>query len=88
VAWLLASLHLGPGCAGRAQGPPPARPNILFLVVDCLRADRVVPGHYPRRLTPAIAELGGEGTLFARAFSQAGWTRPSVASLLTGLYRA
>jgi arylsulfatase A-like enzyme len=62
----------------------PHEPNLLFLLVDTLRADAV--GLYGGgATTPALDGLGGRGTVFSNAVSQAPWTLPSVATLMTGL---
>lgn len=37
-------------------------------------------------MTPSIDGLAAEGTRYDRAYSPAPWTKPAVASLLTGLY--
>jgi len=65
---------------------PPERPNVILYLIDTLRADHV--GVYGARnaTTPAIDRLAREGILFERCTSQAAWTRPSVASILTSLY--
>ena len=57
-----------------------------MLLVDCLRADHV--GLMGSRLptTPSLDAWGPESVLFRSAFVQASWTRPSVPTLLTGLY--
>ena len=68
----------------RDEPPPP--PNLLLLVVDCLRGDALSVAGYARPTTPAIDALAGEGTRFSRASAQASWTRPSLPTLLTGLY--
>ncbi len=60
-------------------------PNLLIYLVDTLRADHVSAYGYSRPTTPSIDQLAREGILFERAYSQAPWTRPSVASLMTGL---
>lgn len=68
----------------RSTTPQPARPNIIFVLVDTLRADRV--GVYGRRLpslTPTIDEVAAEGVTFERAIAQAPWTQPSIASMFT-----
>ena len=39
---------------------------------------------YERATTPRIDAFAAEATLFERAFSQSSWTKPSMASLLTG----
>ncbi|HXT21118.1 MAG TPA: sulfatase [Thermoanaerobaculia bacterium] len=64
----------------------PKKPNLLLLVVDCLRGDALSVVGYARPTTPSIDELAREGTRFTRAYSQASWTRPSLPTILTGLY--
>ncbi len=79
LAWsLLPALLLG-ACARREEG----RWNVLFVVVDTLRADRMSLYGYGRRTTPNLEALAREGVVFTRARSQAGCTFPSVSSLLT-----
>lgn len=60
--------------------------NILLIVIDCLRADHVSCYGYHRRTTPTIDRLAEEGHLWEQANSVCCWTRPSVASIFTGLY--
>lgn len=71
---------------GAEHGRPSGRPNILLLVIDCLRADHVGAYGYERPTTPTLDELADDGVLFERVYAQASWTRPSVPSYLTGLY--
>lgn len=65
---------------------PGGRPNVLFLVADTLRADRVGAYGAARTRTPALDALAARGTLFRNATAPASWTLPSTASLLTGLH--
>ena len=65
---------------------PTPRSNALLIVIDTLRADHLGCYGYPRNTSPAIDALAREGTRFARAYSAAPWTMPSVASIFTGLY--
>lgn len=69
----------GTGCL---KGPP----NVVFIVIDSLRADHVGCYNYPRRTTPNLDALAGESILFRNAISAAPWTVPSVASMLTSRY--
>lgn len=64
----------------------PRPQGIVLIVLDCLRADHL--GSYGSRypLSPRLDEVAAESVLFERASSQASWTRPSLPSLLTGLY--
>lgn len=75
----------GGGCAGHEE-PTAAPTNVLLIVVDTLRADRLGCYGSPRPTSPVIDALASDGTQFARAYSVSSWTMPAVASLLTGLY--
>lgn len=70
-----------------AAGSPRKRPNILFIVVDTLRADHTTPYGYKRETTPNLQRLlAAPGVVAENAYSQAPWTLPSVTSFLTGRY--
>lgn len=60
-------------------------PNILFLLIDCLRADAVV-GSQRGAQTPTLDRLVRSGIACTQAVSSASSTTPCVASLLTGSY--
>jgi arylsulfatase A-like enzyme len=78
------------GAAVSTPAPPPAaatRPNIVLILVDTLRRDRLTPYGYSRETSPEIARrLAAAGTVVENAYSQAPWTLPSVVSLFTGRY--
>jgi arylsulfatase A-like enzyme len=74
-----------PPLAGRAAAAPDA-PNVLLVMVDTLRADHLSCYGSTVVRTPHIDQLADAGLRYANAFSQASWTRPSVATILTGLY--
>ena len=66
---------------------PPARPgtpNVLLVVMDTVRADRLSLHGYHRDTTPNLARLARKGILFEQARSTAPWTLPSHASMFTG----
>lgn len=62
-----------------------SRPNILFLLIDCLRADAVV-GEDRGARTPTLDHLVRSGVACTQAIASASSTTPCVASLLTGSY--
>jgi len=64
----------GPGAAADA-------PNVLLIVIDTLRADRVTAEG-----AGAFGALAREGVFFEQAVSAAPWTLPAMGSLMTGLY--
>ncbi len=79
VAWAPVTLSM--------RRPPPARPNILFILVDTLRADHLTPYGYGRDTSPRIAELlAARGLVVEEAYSQAPWTLPSAVSYMTSRY--
>lgn len=59
-------------------------PNILFLMVDCMRADTLWDRErYPAM--PNLDRLAASSGVFTHAISAATTTTPSVATMLTGL---
>jgi arylsulfatase A-like enzyme len=60
--------------------------NVLIYVFDALRADSVGAYGYERNTTPHLDSLADEGLLFNQCIAPATWTRPSAASLLSGMY--
>ena len=69
-----------------ARSPGPARPDIVIITVDTLRADRLgCYGFAPAR-TPYIDRLASEGVLVEHAIAPTPITLPSHASIFTGLY--
>jgi arylsulfatase A-like enzyme len=87
VSFLLLASPPEPERAREAsRGAPGTRPNVVMIVVDTLRRDRVSAHGYPRATTPAIDRIAEEGTLFERATTTETWTLPAHASLFTGLY--
>jgi arylsulfatase A-like enzyme len=70
-----------PGC-----GPEPtARPNVIVLVLDTLRADRL--GTYgAKRATPFLDRLAATSLVYERAYAPSSWTVPAIASLFLAQY--
>jgi arylsulfatase A-like enzyme len=86
-----ASAWFGPTeASSREPRPVPAHlkhaPNVLLVIVDTLRADALPAYDADAVETPTLSRLAREGTVFGAAFAQASWTKPSIASILTGLY--
>ena len=71
VAWAPVALTAAPRRA-------PARPNVVFILVDTLRRDRLTPYGYRRDTSPEIQRrLAGRGAVVEEAYAQAPWTLPS-----------
>jgi arylsulfatase len=60
--------------------------NVVFIVIDTLRSDRLTPYGYHRNTSPFMNELASRGILFRRVESQSSWTKASMASLWLGMY--
>ncbi len=62
--------------------------NVLFVVLDTVRKDRLGPYGCERETTPALDEFaaGEQVTVFDEAVAPAPWTLPVHASMFTGLY--
>ncbi len=69
-------------CYGCSQVPP-KKFNIVFVMVDTLRADHLSCYGYERPTSPSIDAFAKEHLLFLNNRSQAACTFPSVNSLLT-----
>jgi arylsulfatase A-like enzyme len=63
---------------------PPAAPNVLFIVLDNVRADHLSLYGYHRPTSPFLERLARRGIRFDHARAPAPWTLPSHASMLTG----
>lgn len=60
--------------------------DIVLLVLDTQRADRLSCYGYQRPTSPHIDTFADESTRFRRAFAAAQWTIPSHSSMFTGCY--
>lgn len=89
VRWLAPRLHeprpAEPPVADRSDASAGPAPNVLVYVIDTLRADRLGCYGYPRPTSPEIDRFAAGATLVRDGRAQASWTRPAMASLLTGL---
>lgn len=73
------------GCGSEQPTPRATRPNILFVVWDTVRADRMSLYGHTRATTPQLDAWAREGLVFEDVISAAGYTVPSHASMFTGL---
>lgn len=69
--------------ATSALATAPHACNVLLLVVDTLRANRLSCYGYPRATSPNIDRLARRGTLYRNNHSQSCWTLTSMISMMT-----
>jgi arylsulfatase A-like enzyme len=62
--------------------------NVILILLDTLRADRLGVYGYDRPTSPQLDALARRSVRFAQVVSQSPWTRPSHRSLFSGLYPA
>ena len=84
---LISLIALVCGC-GPAGDPAPAiapdaPQNIVLIIIDTLRADKLSAYGFPLETSPELDSLAARGVLFSQTIAQSSWTRPSIGSLLT-----
>ncbi len=75
----------------RRMEPPAAvprteLPDVVHIVLDTARADRMSVYGHDRPTTPNLEAFARSATVFENATSQGTWTLPGHASMFTGLY--
>lgn len=78
-----AVLFSGAVCAPKA---PPSEWNLLWIVIDDLKAGHLGAAGYDRDVTPALDRLARQGVRFERCVTQSPWSLPSFASMFTSRY--
>lgn len=69
--------------AGHLVGEDGAKPNVLLITVDTLRADHLGAYGYGLPTSPRFDAIASEGVLFTDAITPVPTTAPALASLLT-----
>ncbi len=87
IALLAVAVALVGGWWALRDGSPtsPSGSNVLFVVWDTTRADRMSLYGYGRPTTPKLDAWAKDAVVFERATSPAIWTLPAHAALFTGL---
>ncbi|HDL64772.1 MAG TPA: hypothetical protein ENH12_05220, partial [Proteobacteria bacterium] len=60
--------------------------NVIFIILDALRADHLGIYGYHRNTSPNIDKIAGKGLVFDRAIVQSGWTKSSIPTYFTSTY--
>jgi arylsulfatase A-like enzyme len=72
--------------AANLETPVPEGPPVIVLLLDTLRWDSLSCYGHAAALTPNLDRFCREAVQFETARAQASWTKPSIATLLTGTY--
>jgi choline-sulfatase len=82
VALGVSALAVAAGCSGK-RSEAVARPSVLLVTIDTLRADHLGCYGYRAAATPTLDGLAGRGVRFAVAVAHVPLTGPSHTSILT-----
>jgi arylsulfatase A-like enzyme len=74
--------------SGPSTGPRPEAEVVVLILLDAAAAAHFGSYGAPRCATPNLDRLARDGLQIETAYTQASWTLPSVATLMTGLYPA
>lgn len=85
LALVLVATSMVAGAAGCRETSPPERPNVLWIVWDTVRADRLSLHGHARATTPFLARWSREARVFDNCSSVASTTVPAHASMFTNL---
>ena len=70
-----------------ASSPETPAKNLVFYLIDTLRYDKFSFYNSKTRVkTPNIDAFAADATIFDNAYDNENWTKPSTATILTGLY--
>lgn len=83
---LVCALLVWAGLAACDRDTPDPTRNVVLVIADTLRADKLSVQGGPPGATPHLDALAAASVRFARANAHAPWTLPSIASLLTSLH--
>lgn len=86
VAWSTPALLVPPS---KLAKPAKQAKNVIVVLIDTMRARSLKPYNSKTRVkTPVLDKIAQEGVLFEATQAPENWTKPSTASLLTGLFPA
>ena len=69
-----------------AAGKSSMSPNVVLLIIDTLRADKLGCYGFDENTSPELDKLAEKGVQFNWTLAQSNWTLPSHGSFLTALY--
>lgn len=84
---ICAAVLLGSSCGQAADQPTPEekQPNVILLVMDTTRADRLSLYGWKNETTPSLNALAADSVVYTEVHSTAPWTLPAHMSMFTGL---
>lgn len=71
--------------AAKSSKSPDRPPNIVVYLADTCRADTLGAYGVQAPISPTVDRLAREGYLYERCYATATWTKPSMASMFSGV---
>ena len=63
----------------------PVQRSVMLVVIDTLRKDHLSLYGYSKPTSPGLDRIARDAVVFEHCLAPSSWTKPSTASLLTGL---
>ncbi len=82
LCFLFVSIYLSTFYCGNKKAD---KPNIVLIIIDTLRADKLGCYGDTKNSSPEIDRLSKKGVLFERVLAPCSWARPSIGAIITGL---
>ncbi len=62
------------------------KPNVVLIVIDAFRADRIFASNHGKPVMPVLAAFAKDSWQFTDAMTAEAWTKPAMASIYTSLH--
>jgi arylsulfatase A-like enzyme len=79
-----AAASSAPSASASASASPKARPDVILVTLDTVRADHTTPYGYDKPTTPRLAELAQRGVVFAHAYATGADTQRALTPIVSG----
>ncbi len=83
---LVSALIPALACSQPKKWATAENPNVVLIIIDTLRADKLSSYGHAEDPSPALSRLTENGVQFDSVYAQASWTLPSASSMLTSQY--
>ena len=83
VLLVIGPVYAVPAKAGKTSG---SSPNVILILVDVLRADRVDAMRNGIQVMPNLSNLAAGSVRFKKTTSACRWTLPAMAAIFTSLH--
>jgi arylsulfatase A-like enzyme len=83
---LLSAISLLNSTSGCGEPPHTPPRNVVLIILDTLRADRLGAERAGHSISPSLDALGQRSVVFEQAITNSTWTLPALSALFSGQY--